>query len=55
MREEDKRVLQTSVIRTCRRCGQALTGTDPQPLRHQVWELPDIKPHVTVILAEMMA
>jgi len=24
-----------------------LTGTDTQPLRHQVWELPEIKPHVT--------
>lgn len=31
----------------CRRCGRALTGTDPEPLRHQVWELPDIQPIVT--------
>jgi transposase len=31
----------------CRRCGQPLTGTDPEPLRHQVWELPEIKPNVT--------
>jgi transposase len=31
----------------CRRCGRGLTGTDPQPLRHQVWELPDIQPSVT--------
>ena len=31
----------------CRRCGQRLHGEDAQPLRHQVWELPDIKPHVT--------
>jgi transposase len=31
----------------CRRCGRGLTGTDPQPLRHQVWELPDIQPNVT--------
>jgi transposase len=31
----------------CRRCGQALQGCDSQPLRHQVWELPDIKPIVT--------
>jgi transposase len=31
----------------CRRCGRTLTGTDPDPLRHQVWELPDIKPIVT--------
>jgi transposase len=31
----------------CRRCGEALSGTDPEPLRHQVWELPEIQPHVT--------
>jgi transposase len=31
----------------CRRCGEKLSGTDPEPLRHQVWELPKIKPHVT--------
>lgn len=31
----------------CRRCGQRLSGTDREPLRHQVWELPQIKPHVT--------
>ena len=31
----------------CRRCGTRLSGTDPEPLRHQVWELPDIKPLVT--------
>ena len=31
----------------CRRCGEALAGTDSQPLRHQVWELPDIQPLVT--------
>ena len=31
----------------CRRCGTPLTGIDPQPLRHQVWELPEIKPSVT--------
>jgi transposase len=30
----------------CRRCGQPLTGTDPEPRRHQVWELPEIKPVV---------
>jgi transposase len=32
---------------TCRRCGQELLGHDPAPLRHQVWELPEIKPWVT--------
>ena len=31
----------------CRRCGVKLTGSDPEPLRHQVWELPEIEPHVT--------
>lgn len=31
----------------CRRCGRTLRGTDDQPLRHQVWELPDIQPLVT--------
>ena len=31
----------------CRRCGGELSGSDPQPLRHQVWELPEIKPRVT--------
>jgi transposase len=33
--------------KTCRRCGEALTGSDPEPLRHQVWEIPEIKPLVT--------
>ncbi len=32
---------------TCRRCAAPLTGADLQPLRHQVWELPEIKPSVT--------
>lgn len=31
----------------CRRCGEKLCGADPEPLRHQVWEIPEIKPHVT--------
>ena len=31
----------------CRRCGEKLSGSDPEPLRHQVWELPEIKPLVT--------
>ena len=30
----------------CRRCGARLPGSDPRPLRHQVWELPEIKPRV---------
>jgi transposase len=31
----------------CRRCGKELVGVDVDPLRHQVWELPEIKPIVT--------
>jgi transposase len=31
----------------CRKCGRALHGTDPDPHRHQVWELPEIQPLVT--------
>ena len=31
----------------CRRCGAKLSGSDREPLRHQVWELPEIKPIVT--------
>lgn len=31
----------------CRRCGERLSGCDPSPLRHPVWELPEIKPLVT--------
>lgn len=33
--------------KTCRRCGELLAGSDPEPLRHQVWEIPEIKPLVT--------
>ena len=31
---------------TCRRCGKPLTGSDPEPLRHQVAELPVVVPDV---------
>jgi transposase len=31
----------------CRRCQRTLAGSDATPLRHQVWELPEIPPHVT--------
>ena len=31
----------------CRRCGEELKGTDAEPLRHQVWELPKIEPIIT--------
>lgn len=32
---------------SCRRCGARLKGSDAHPLRHQVWELPDIQPIIT--------
>lgn len=31
----------------CRCCKRQLSGTDPTPWRHQVLELPSIKPHIT--------
>ncbi|HKV54108.1 MAG TPA: IS66 family transposase [Candidatus Binataceae bacterium] len=31
----------------CRRCSEPLAGSDSDPLRHQVWEIPEIKPLVT--------
>jgi transposase len=31
----------------CRRCGRKLTGSDFTPLRHQVWEIPEIQPLVS--------
>jgi transposase len=33
--------------KACRRCGESLTGVDAKPWRHQVWEIPEIKPRVT--------
>ena len=30
----------------CRRCAATIEGEDPEPLRHQVWELPQIVPIV---------
>jgi transposase len=35
------------VPRECRRCGKELSGVDPDPHRHQLWELPEIQPIVT--------
>jgi len=32
---------------SCRRCGETLVGMDPEPLRHQVWDIPQINPLVT--------
>jgi len=31
----------------CRRCGQPLTGSDPEPWRHQVVEFPPVRPYLT--------
>jgi transposase len=31
----------------CRHCQQPLHGDDPQPLRHQVWDIPPVRPIVT--------
>jgi transposase len=31
----------------CRHCGTPLTGRDPHPVRHQVWELPELPPIIT--------
>jgi transposase len=39
--------VQTLKPTECRRCSEKLSGSDQEPLRHQVWELPEIKPHVT--------
>lgn len=39
--------VQVLVPETCRRCGEPLRGRDPEPLRHQVWDIPPIKPLVT--------
>jgi transposase len=33
--------------RACRHCRAALAGDDPAPLRHQVIEVPPVRPHVT--------
>jgi transposase len=32
---------------TCRHCQHPLHGDDPQPLRHQVWDVPPVRPIVT--------
>jgi transposase len=47
IRTEDCQAVVTLKPGECRRCGTRLSGVDPEPLRHQVWELPEIKPVVT--------
>ena len=44
---EDCQKVVPCVPEECRKCGRELRGTDAEPLRHQVWELPEIKPIVT--------
>lgn len=44
---EDCRAVVPCIPGECRRCGRSLRGIDLEPLRHQVWELPDIQPIVT--------
>jgi transposase len=44
---EDCDEVKTLKPKECRRCRGKLSGSDPAPLRHQVWELPEIKPVVT--------
>jgi len=44
---EDCDSMESLKPKECRRCGGKLSGNDPEPLRHQVWELPEIKPLVT--------
>src|SRR5262245_8050369 len=43
-----ERVQQTIPLKPsrCRRCGHALHGADPEPLRHQVAEIPAIRPTI---------
>src|SRR6185437_4292689 len=44
-----EKVLETVHCRptTCRRCGHGLVGDDPEPLVHQVAELPKVEPIIT--------
>jgi transposase len=44
---EDCDEVKTLRPRQCRKCNARLKGNDPEPLRHQVFELPEIKPLVT--------
>ncbi len=38
----------------CARCAKRLVGTDPEPHRHQVFELPEIEPIVTEYLLHLL-
>lgn len=43
--EEVKRVIPVKP-HTCDHCARRLHGEDPEPRRHQVWDIPEIKPDV---------
>ena len=46
LRDPPDRVLECKPT-ACRHCHQPLHGDDPQPLRHQVWDIPPLRPVVT--------
>jgi transposase len=43
---EECREVVTVKPSACRRCGDRLAGSDAGPLRHQVWDVPEIRPLV---------
>jgi transposase len=43
---EECQVVEDYIPTECSKCGEKLTGKDPNPYRHQVVELPPIKPEV---------
>ena len=45
IRLEPDEVVDARPVR-CRRCGEALAGDDPEPIARQVFEVPEVKPHV---------
>ena len=47
IRTEECHEVITLLPTECRGCGETLKGVDAEPWRHQVWELPEIKPLVT--------
>jgi transposase len=46
LRDAPDRVQECKPI-ACRNCHQPLQGEDPQPLRHQVWDIPPLQPIIT--------
>lgn len=43
---EECQKVENYLPKRCRKCGEQLRGTDPSPYRHQVVEIPEIKPYV---------